>query len=191
VNRPRVVVDTSVLVNFLTGGTAENDDPEWFDHSKWIFEAHQDEVHRVAVPVIVIAELAGCGTIRGSHLDRQTRHQRIARVRKWIAEGGFLPIEISLTLAEEAAELAITHQLTGADACIVAAAARHECGVVYTWDNGLLKLGDQVAGVQIRKPERVLPRQGELEFEDTPASSPQEHPMTFQVVMIDQPPASE
>jgi predicted nucleic acid-binding protein len=173
VNSARVIADTSVLVNYLTGG-AENDDPKWLDHSKWIFEAHDSGAHKIVVPAIVIAEVAGCGEVRGNHLDRRIKHQRITRVRKWIAKRDFLPVEISQTLAEEATELAITYQLTGADACILAAAVRHDCRVLYTWDRGLLKVGNKVNGVQVQQPERMLPDQGELEFGSAPDTAAQE-----------------
>lgn len=166
----RVVVDSSVFVNYLTGG-AENDEPQWFDHSKWVFEAHESGAHKIVVPAIVIAEVAGCGAVRGSHLDQQTRYHRITRVRRWIAEREFVPVEISLTLAEEAAELAITHQLTGADACMLAAAVRHDCRVLYSWDRGMLKVGDQVNGVQIQPPARIFPSQGELEYDSAQAAA--------------------
>lgn len=120
-SRPRVVVDSSVVINFLTGG-AQNDKAEWFDHSKWVFEAHERAAHEIINPTIVIAEVAGCGEVRGSHLSKNDRYKRVKRVREWINSGNFLSVEISLGLAEEAAEIAIKYQLTGADACILASA---------------------------------------------------------------------
>ena len=74
-------------------------------------------------------------------------------------------MEITQSLAEDAAELAIEHQLTGADACIVTAALRYECPVLYTWDDGILKVDDEVVGVQVQRPMRILPPQGELNFD--------------------------
>lgn len=74
--------------------------------------------------------------------------------------------EITHSLAEEAADLAINHQLRGVDACILAVAVRYECPVLYTWDRDLLKLGDRVAGVKVQQPVRVLPPQPELKFDE-------------------------
>jgi len=145
VNSIRIVVDSSVLINFLTKGEADKrDNPEWFDHSKWVFEEHERGIHQILMSAIVIAELAGSGRVRGNHILKQERHWRIKRVREWIVASEFQVVEITQGLAEEAAELAIEHQLTGADACILTATVRHKCPILYTWDEGLLKIGDQV-----------------------------------------------
>lgn len=160
---PRVVVDTSVVVNFLTGGAA-NDDPSWFDNSKWVFEASKSGEHQVVIPAIVVAEVAGCGEIRGTHLPSSDRKQRVKLVRDWIERSEFLPAEITLDVALRATDLAITKQLTGADACVLAVAVEYDCEALYTWDNGLLKVADSVADVTVRQPERVLPLQGEMDF---------------------------
>lgn len=132
-NSIRVVVDSSVLINFLTKGEADNrDNPEWLDHSKWVFEEHERGIHRIVVPAIVIAELAGSGKVRGNHIPKRERHRRVKRVREWIVASEFDVVEITQGLAEEAAEIAIEHQLTGADACILTAAVRYKCPVLYT-----------------------------------------------------------
>lgn len=108
---PRVSVDTSVVVNFLCGG-AEKDEPEWLDHSAWVFESHEAGDFNLVVPVIVIAEVAGCGQIRGNHLSRQARRDRIKLATDWIRCGDFMPAEITLDIAIRAAELAIEFQLS-------------------------------------------------------------------------------
>jgi len=104
-------------VNFLCGG-AENDRSEWLDHSKWVFEAHEAGDFDLVIPTIVIAEVAGCGQIRGNHLGRQVRRGRIKMVTDWIRCANFIPGEISLDVAVRAAALAIEFQLSGADATV-------------------------------------------------------------------------
>lgn len=163
----RIVVDSSVLINFLTEGEADKrDNPEWFDRSKWVFEEHARGIHKILMPAIIIAELAGSGKVRGNHIPKQERYRRIKRVREWITASEFQVVEITQSLAEEASGLAIEHQLTGADACILTAAVRYNCPILYTWDEGLLKIGDQVAGVQVQQPTRLLLPQCELNFEE-------------------------
>jgi len=128
----RAAVDTSVVVNFLCGG-AENDDPRWLSHSTWVFEAHEAGDFHLVVPTIVIAEVAGCGQVRGDHLSRQVRRDRIKLATDWIQRGDFIPAEVTLDVAIRAAELAIEFQLAGADATVLSVAETYGCAWLFTW----------------------------------------------------------
>jgi predicted nucleic acid-binding protein len=162
--RVRAAVDTSVLVNFLTGG-ADRDEPHWLDHGKWVFEAQEQQLHDIVIPAIVIAEVAGCGEVRGAHLDSGLRSKRIKKVLSWLDESDFITAEISRDVARRAATLAVKHQLTGSDACVLAVAEVFGCERLYTWDRGLLKVGTGVDGLSVERPERILPAQNVLVFE--------------------------
>ena len=161
---PRAAIDTSVIVNFLCGG-AENDDPAWLSHSTWVFEALESGAFELVVPVIVIAEVAGCGQVRGNHLSRQVRRDRIRLVTDWIQRGSFVPADITLDVAIRAAELAIEFQLSGADATVLAVAEMHDCACLFTWDAGLLKVGDELASLKVLRPQRENPDQPELVYD--------------------------
>lgn len=147
---PRVAVDTSVVVNFLTGG--RNDDPGWLEHSTWVFAAAEKEVHRLVVPALVLAEVAGDPQTRGSQLPSGERRRRIGKVKDWLARGRFLVADVDERVARLAAELAVDHQLKGADACITAAAMINRCTTLYSWDAHHLKLDGRLDGMTVVQP---------------------------------------
>jgi predicted nucleic acid-binding protein len=151
-------------VNFLCGG-AERDKPEWLDHSKWVFEAHEAGDFDLIIPTIVIAEVAGCGQIRGNHLSRQVRRGRIKVVADWIQQANFIPAEITLDTAIRAAELAIEFQLSGADATVLAIAEMYHCAWLFTWDDGLLKIDQDLGNLKVLQPQREYPDQSELLYD--------------------------
>lgn len=147
----RVAVDTSVVVNFLTGG--RNDRPEWLEHSTWIFEAAQGGVHRLVIPALVLAEVAGDPESRGSQIPKRDRHRRVVKVREWLVGGGFLVADIDERVARRAAELAVEYQLRGADACVAAAAEVNRCRTLYSWDKDHLKLDGCLDGTRVTQPQ--------------------------------------
>ena len=146
----RVAVDTSVVVNFLTGG--RNDDPGWLEHSTWVFAAAERQVHQLVVPALVIAEVAGDPQTRGSQLDKRERHRRVGKVKDWIARGRFLVADVDERVGRLAAELAVDHQFKGADACVVAAAKINRCTTLYSWDGDHLKLDGTLDGMTVARP---------------------------------------
>ncbi|MCF3137653.1 PIN domain-containing protein [Paenarthrobacter sp. AR 02] len=135
---PRRAIDTCVLLNVMTNGG--KDDPLWLPRSRRVLEAAVAGKYKLALSAYVIPELAGNGEIRGTQLEKRERHRRITRTREWMSEAGFLIVEIDGTIANHAADLAITKQLRGGDAVILASAIRAKVEVLYTWDTDLLKL---------------------------------------------------
>ena len=157
----RVAIDSTVLVNFFTGGA--NDPPEWLEHSKWVMRAGERGGHRLILPALVIAELAGAGPVRGTDIPKKERRTRINAVLEWLAASQFLVVDIDDRVARRAAELAIEHQLSGGDACVLAAAVSSRCAALYTWDDDLLKIEDQVSGLVVIEPQ-FQDEQTEIEF---------------------------
>lgn len=147
----RVAVDTSVVLNFLTGG--RNDNAAWLEHSTWVFRAAEQGVHRLVVPALVLAEVAGAPETRGHQLPRKERHRRITKVRKWLTSSGFLVADIDERVARRAADLAVKHQLKGPDACIAAAAEVNRCSVLYSWDSHHLKLDGHLDRTNVAQPK--------------------------------------
>ena len=158
----RIAVDTSVVVNFLTGG--RNDDPGWLEHSTWVFSAAEREVHRLVVPALVLAEVAGDPKARGSQLPKRERHRRIGRVKDWLTGGRFLVADVDERVARLAAELAVEHQLKGADACVVAAAKLNRCTTLYSWDADHLKLDGALDGMTVVQPRAQPLEQAALDL---------------------------
>src|SRR5262249_54874368 len=131
VANPRAALDTSVIVNFLCGG-AGKDKPEWLDQRARGVGGQGGGEFALTGPVIVIAETAGYGQIRGNHLSRQVRRDRIRIVTDWIQSADFIPAEITLDIAVRAAQLAVEFQLSGADATVLATAQMHGCAWLFT-----------------------------------------------------------
>jgi predicted nucleic acid-binding protein len=143
---PLVVVDSCVIVDVLAPG-----DPD--RHTRSVQTFRMDGVHhRVLLPSLVIAEIAGAGKIRGDDGGAEARRARIELAHKWIKDSNYLIADITERVATQAARLASDHNLKGADACILAVALAWECPILYTWDNGLLKLGDSLASLTVREP---------------------------------------
>jgi predicted nucleic acid-binding protein len=148
-NEPRVAVDTCVFVNIITNGA--RDDASWLKFSRRVVNRALEGKYRLVVPTLVIAEVAGNGKIRGDHLSRNERSVQVAAFREWLDKARFLEVELDSHTARLAADLAIANQLKGGDAAVLACALTAKADVLYTWDDGLLKLRD-TAGISIAKP---------------------------------------
>ncbi|MBC6446964.1 type II toxin-antitoxin system VapC family toxin [Actinokineospora xionganensis] len=146
---PKVVVDSCVIVDFLTGN-----DRESAARARWIFEKHNDE-HTVLLPAVVLAEVPGCGVINGDEGGAEERAARIKHVRLWLRDCGFLVAELSERLAREAGILANAHKLKGPDATVLATAIAWQCPTLYTRDHSLLRVDGKYAGLSICAPSPV------------------------------------
>jgi predicted nucleic acid-binding protein len=153
----RVVIDSSVLLDIFTDAA-----PDRLQAAVDIIKAAERGDVELVLPAIVIAEVAGAGSIRGDHLTPDVQAEKTAKVRDWLNSSRFTVIDVDRRVAMRAAELASIHQLKGADACILAAAALWSCPDLYTNDEGLLKVGRDVAGVYVRRPQ-TFPAQGVLD----------------------------
>jgi predicted nucleic acid-binding protein len=161
-SRRRAAVDTSVLLNVFTGGA--HDPPERLEHSLWVLEAAEGGEHDLVVPAIAIAELGGHPKIRSTEVERSERRRRIDEVRQWIDNSRFLVAELTLDVATRAVDFAIEYEMKGADASIVAAASINGCSVLYSWDNGQVKIANQITGLHVLNPERKGSQQQSLDF---------------------------
>lgn len=147
---PRVVIDSCVVLDFLTGIDAEAS-----ARARSLLEGHEQR-HVVVLPAIVIPEIAGAGTIRGDDGGKEARAARVALAHEWITSSRFVVAELSERLARRAAHLATMHNLKGPDATVLATAIEWSCGVVYTRDGGLLKCSDDAVFVK-EPPEAPKP----------------------------------
>ncbi|WP_052407374.1 type II toxin-antitoxin system VapC family toxin [Allokutzneria albata] len=141
-----MVVDSCVIIDVLVGA-----DDERRDRSVQTLRGHGD-LHRVVLPALVLAEVAGSGTIRGDQGGINARRERIELAHEWIRDSDYLIAGITERVALRAARLATEHDLKGADACVLAVAVAWNCSTRFTWDRGLPKVGDQIPGLIVREP---------------------------------------
>lgn len=146
-----MVVDSCVIVDVLAANDADR-----HVRSVQVFRL-EGRIHRILLPSLVIAEIAGAGQIRGDEGGSAERRRRITLAHQWIKDSGYLVADITERIAVQAARLATDHNLKGADACVVAVAAAAKCSTLYTWDNGILKLGDALPGLTIKEPPAQCP----------------------------------
>lgn len=148
----RVAIDSCVFVNIVTMGEA--DPADWFKFSKRVVERGVLGQYRLVVPTLVLAEVAGSGEVRGDHLLPDVRAARVVRFRDWLQRSTALEVELDGHTARVAADLAIEYQLKGADASVLACALAARSQRLYTWDDGLLKIG-AVDGLSIHTPSEA------------------------------------
>lgn len=160
---PRVLVDTSVLIEVLTRSPQQ---PELLDPSLWVFEAAEQGIHRIVLPALVIAEVFGAHPMRGVDLPGPEREQRVQRAREWFRDADFLVVDVDQRLAEAAGQLSGQLQLKGGDAIMVAAAVTYGCGVLYSWDQDHLNCNGRVAALEIRAPRRMTAAQQSIDVGD-------------------------
>ena len=112
----RVAVDTSVVLDLLL-----DQDEERADRARYMLDGHNTR-HQVVLPAIVIAEVAGAPSVRGTDIPIADRDDRINRALEWIMATEYVVIDLTELVAKRAAQLAVTHELKGADATVLASA---------------------------------------------------------------------
>lgn len=152
-NERRVSVDSCVFVNVLTAGGADNEN--WLSASSRLLQAAEAGQFAIFISAITVPEVFGSGRVRGNHLVKAVRAANVARAREWMLSGRFKLVEADALLARQAAELAVDHQLSGADAVILASAIRVKSEVLYSWDRDLLKIGS-IDGLRIATPDKAI-----------------------------------
>lgn len=161
---PLVAVDTCVVVDLLTP------DPQRQARARWFFEQH-DLAYQVVLPAIVVAEVAGAGSINGNHGGGDARQERVDKVHAWIRDSNYLVAELTERLARHAAQLASDYSLKGPDATVLATAIAWKCTLLCTRDNGLLKIDGEIPGLGIKVPEDPpLPEDDLFSIEHEPVS---------------------
>lgn len=163
---PRVFIDTCLLVNIAIGA-ATSDERYKLPASRGVMEAISNNRMRGYMSVITIAELLGNAKIRGKHIPKPERHRRIKAAQAWLQNFPITSVEADSTLAFEAGALAQQHQLKGPDALILASSLRVKAKTLYTWDNGLLKINDNISNIDIVEPSAYqYSEQAAFSFDD-------------------------
>lgn len=102
---------------------------------------------------LTVAETVGAPSLRapqGRPTEAQAR--RLDRARDYFLATNLQYLDIAQVAAERAMEHAVTFQLKGADALHLALAQLAHCEELYTYDDKLLKVDTQVAGLCVRTP---------------------------------------
>lgn len=159
---PLVLVDTCIVVDFLTGR-----DPAWQESARWTLEQHE-RTHRVVLPAIVVPEITGNGAIRGEEGGAQIRAARLLKAREWLDQAGYIVAELSGRLARQAADLAVKHNLKGADATVLASALAWRCTTLCTRDQRLLDVDGVYPGLSIGEVRREPGTNGLLRIDRGP-----------------------
>lgn len=145
---PRVVVDTCIIVDLLTG-----DDAVWADRARYLLSGHGSRF-TIVLPSIVVAEVFGCPSIREGNIPKAVSESRVLEARAWLDSAGFIIADLPEGLAREAAVLAVEFRLKGPDAVVLATAKRWG-STLYTRDGSLLNVS--MAGVTVKQPGEVPP----------------------------------
>ncbi|TYP88443.1 type II toxin-antitoxin system VapC family toxin [Blastococcus xanthinilyticus] len=152
-------MDTSV---FLSVFARETDPAGRLEPSLWVLEAAQAGQHELVIAASVIAEIGGAPVMRPpAKADAARRAASIARFEQWVTDNRFLVVDVDQRLATQAARLGQQHQLSGGDACVLAAGLATRCSTLYTWDKDLLKL-NVLGALHCQRPQMLTAVQGEL-----------------------------
>lgn len=139
-------------------------EPESDEHvpSQWVLDQHRQS-HTVVLPTLVPPEVIGAGRVRGDEGGRKARKRRIKDATTWIINRRYIQVNIDQRVSRRATELAPEYNLSGADACVLAAAELARCTILYTWDTGLLKVQDELDGITVQQPQ-IPAEEGQLMF---------------------------
>ena len=152
-DRKRIAVDSCVFVNVLIGGEPNN--PERYPAGVALLRAAEQGQFDVYISAVTVAEVCGAGEVRGSHVEQDRRAANVAKARQWVADGRFHVVELDHSLAKVAGELAIEHQLRGADAIVLASALRARAETLFTWDEHLLNVDGRIQGIGVMAPSEA------------------------------------
>ncbi|MBU4216225.1 MAG: PIN domain-containing protein [Actinobacteria bacterium] len=137
-------------MNILIGG--EYNHPERLAAGRQLLRAAERGQFEVYISALTIAEVSGSGGVRGTNVPPVLRAANVAAARTWISDGAFRVVELDPSLAADAGEWAISHQLKGPDAVSSASAVRAHVGTLFTWDDDLLKMDGVVDGLRVIPP---------------------------------------
>lgn len=146
----RVLVDTCVVIDLLVDDTVE----DRANRAGFLLDGH-GEKHEVVLPAIVMAEIAGCPSLRDEELDADERARRLSEARTWLSAAGFVLAEVSASLAKRSADIAFEHMLKGPDAMVLATALAFGCKTLFTRDQQLIQRGEGALGIQIEEPPQL------------------------------------
>ncbi|ERS51128.1 MULTISPECIES: PIN domain-containing protein [unclassified Corynebacterium] len=163
-----IIIDTNAWVTFFSykanrGDLNENalqtERSEIASNVEALINGNGKE-HMLLMPTPIYAELLGI--IRGKGKTANKRKKLIDNAVGFLETIDFLFVDLDEQLVKDSEEYMKRYELTGIDACIVAAAAYWGAHYVYTNDKQLLKLENRVSGVRVMAPPE--PTQPQLPF---------------------------
>jgi len=146
---PLVVLDTCCYLHFLM-----NDEPAYAQTVEEIIDQHQ-KLHIVVIPTSVELETFGVfkNGVGGKYGNKPNqRKRRVACAREWFSSQQFMPAELDSLVTNTAIRLMAESNLKGMDAVVIATGIVHEATTVFTYDTQMLRAGDDIEELEIRKP---------------------------------------
>lgn len=168
---PYIIIDTNAWVTFFSYKANHGDlhedalKTERSDIASNVGELinRNGKEHLLLMPTPVYAELLGI--LRGKGKTSKKRRRLIDSAVDFLKTIDFLFVDLDEQLAKDSEQYMKCYDLTGIDACIIAAAAYWEVRRVYTNDKQLLKLENDVPGVAVMTPPE--PAQPQLPLSST------------------------
>lgn len=150
-NLPRIVLDTCVYIHYLA-----NQNKTVAENVEGLLAVNNQD-HEILLPAIVQAETIGIARVEiPKAKNTVTQRQKAANKAVLFFERAALPlVEHDQFITEKASELIVEHDIRGADAMILASAVCHNATHLYTVDGGLLKIGNQIPGLEVCEPPQT------------------------------------
>lgn len=146
-NSPRAYLDTSVILSALLGSAEPN-----YQRCVDAITAAQHGTYQAVTSALSIAEVVGAGRHRNDVSPSDAK--RSQRKALEFAQGlGAIFVDITERDGRRAAELSISFALKGPDALHLALAANSGCTHLFTCDNDLLKVAENVPGISVCVPD--------------------------------------
>lgn len=149
---PWAVMDSCALVPVLLESGEEKRKADVLH----LLASHPNQIFAV-MPTLVMLEVLGNYKLRLSDEKRAERAKASQKAQQWILAQGFMPIELDRRVTAKAIEFTYEHNLSGADAIVLASAVCYQAEKLYTYDDGLLKLRTKIEGLSVLKPPPAVP----------------------------------
>ncbi|MGC2865973.1 type II toxin-antitoxin system VapC family toxin [Corynebacterium glutamicum] len=157
-NLPRIIIDTCAWITFLCYKAESKNlrkdalcsEPEEVASRVNALIDGNGKDHIIVMPTVIYAELLGI--IRGKGRTPTSRLRLVNTTVDFLQSLDFIFMELDEETALDAEIHIKSFELTGIDAAILTSAAYFECRYVYTSDEKMLKVGDQIPGVSVCLP---------------------------------------
>ncbi|WP_436700995.1 type II toxin-antitoxin system VapC family toxin [Nocardioides sp. BYT-33-1] len=102
---------------------------------------------------LVVSEAIGNSKLRAPQgVAKVDRDQRLDTARDYFLNTGFRYVDITARAGTLAMQYAVDFQLGGPDSLHLALAVMSRCDQLFTYDRGLLQVGDKIPGVFVCRP---------------------------------------
>lgn len=105
------------------------------------------------ISALVVAEAIGNSELRAPQgIPKAERNRRLDIARAYFLNCGFRNVDITARAGTLAMQYAVEFQLGGPDSLHLALAVMSRCDQLFTYDRGLLGVGDKIPGILVSRP---------------------------------------